>query len=408
MDTSVDAVPTARPPIPRSIWVLIAAAFVIAIGYGLVAPVLPQYARSFDVGVTAASVIVSIFAFFRLVFAPMSGRLVVRLGERPVYLWGLGIVAVSTGASAFAANYWQLLLFRGLGGIGSTMFTVSAMGLLVRLADPRARGRISGLYASAFLLGNIMGPGLGGLLAEVSLAAPFLVYGVALLIAMAVVAVLLRDVDPAAQATGTEKPAMTLGEGLRHPTYRAALASNFANGWASFGVRVALVPLFVIAIGLDNAMAGAALALYAVGNAIAVIPAGRLADSRGRKPLVLTGLVVAGATTMVLGTTSTGAALLVVCVIAGMGTGLLNAPQQAAVADVIGAERSGGTVLAAFQMVADVGAISGPILAGLLAEYLSFEVAFLVTGAILLLSALPWLAARETLGVSAPGEEKIG
>ena len=52
-----------RPPIPREIRVLIAAAFVIAIGFGLVAPVLPAYARSFDVGVAAASVIVSAFAF---------------------------------------------------------------------------------------------------------------------------------------------------------------------------------------------------------------------------------------------------------------------------------------------------------------------------------------------------------
>src|SRR5699024_12628067 len=169
---------------------------------------------------------------------------------------------------------------------------------------------------------------------------------------------------PAAPRGGPDKRAMPRGDGLRHPPSRAALASNFANGWASFGVRGALVPLFVIAIGLDNAMAGAALALYAVGNAVAVIPAGRLADSRGRKPLVLTGLTVAGVTTMVLGTTSTAAAVLVVCVLAGMGTGLLNAPQQAAVADVIGAERSGGSVLAAFQMDAAVGSISRPILAG--------------------------------------------
>lgn len=43
-----------RERIPREIRVLIAAAFVIAIGFGLVAPILPQFARAFDVGVTAA------------------------------------------------------------------------------------------------------------------------------------------------------------------------------------------------------------------------------------------------------------------------------------------------------------------------------------------------------------------
>ena len=65
-----------RERIPREIRVLIAAAFVIAIGFGLVAPILPQFAQSFDVGVTAASVIVSAFALTRLLFAPGGGWLV--------------------------------------------------------------------------------------------------------------------------------------------------------------------------------------------------------------------------------------------------------------------------------------------------------------------------------------------
>ena len=91
---------------------LVAANFVIAAGFGLVAPALPTFARSFDVSVTAASVVVSAFAVARLVFAPASGRLVSLLGERRVYLTGITIVAVSTGVCAFAANYWQLLIFR--------------------------------------------------------------------------------------------------------------------------------------------------------------------------------------------------------------------------------------------------------------------------------------------------------
>ena len=89
--------------IPREIWVLIAAAFVIAIGFGLITPVLPQYAQSFGVGATASSIVVSAFAFFRLVFAPGGGKLIAALGERPVYLIGLVIVALSTGATALPA-----------------------------------------------------------------------------------------------------------------------------------------------------------------------------------------------------------------------------------------------------------------------------------------------------------------
>ena len=91
-----------------------------------------------------------------------------RLGERPVYLTGLIIVAVSTGVSAFAQNYWQLLIFRSLGGIGSTMFTVSAMALLVRLAPPKLRGRVFSLYGSAFLIAGAAFWLIGALVAHIA------------------------------------------------------------------------------------------------------------------------------------------------------------------------------------------------------------------------------------------------
>ena len=135
--------------------------------------------------------IVAIFAFMRLVFAPAGGALIARLGERPVYVAGLLIVAASTAACAFAQGYWQLLLFRGLGGIGSVMFTVASMALVIRLAPPESRGRVSGAYASAFLVGNVCGPIVGGLLAGFGLRVPFLAYAAALVIAAA------RRPDPA-------------------------------------------------------------------------------------------------------------------------------------------------------------------------------------------------------------------
>ncbi|KII27031.1 arabinose ABC transporter permease, partial [Arthrobacter sp. AK-YN10] len=184
-----------REPLPRDVKVMLAAAFLIALGFGLVAPVLPQFATTFDVGATAAAVIVSIFAFMRLVFAPAGGQLIVRFGERSVYVSGLLIVAASTAACAFAQNYWQLLIFRGLGGAGSVMFTVAAMGLLIRLAPPERRGQVSGAYASAFLIGSVLGPVVGGLLAGFGLRVPFLVYAAALLLAAVVVRTMLTGTN---------------------------------------------------------------------------------------------------------------------------------------------------------------------------------------------------------------------
>lgn len=114
-DASAPAAPTGQK-VPEPIKVLIAAAFVIALGYGLVAPVLPQFAASFGVGVAASSAVISAFALCRLVFAPASGAVVNRIGERPTYLIGLIVVALSSAATAFAQTYWQLLVFRGSAG----------------------------------------------------------------------------------------------------------------------------------------------------------------------------------------------------------------------------------------------------------------------------------------------------
>src|SRR2546421_10220531 len=92
------SVSVASERLPREVWVIVAANFVIAVGFALVAPALPTFAKSFNVSVTAASVVISSFAVARLLFAPVSGRLVTLLGERRVYLTGLLIVAVTTGA----------------------------------------------------------------------------------------------------------------------------------------------------------------------------------------------------------------------------------------------------------------------------------------------------------------------
>ncbi|RCW42868.1 putative MFS family arabinose efflux permease [Halopolyspora algeriensis] len=390
--------PGADTRLPRELWILIVGSFIVAIGMGIVSPALPTFASSFDVGVTAASLIVSAFAFMRLVFAPASGKLVSWFGERPIYAWGIFIVGVSSTACAFAQSYWQLLVFRGLGGTGSTMFTVSALALLVRLAPPHLRGRASSLWASSFLLGSISGPLIGGVMIGYSLRLPFLLYGVALYLAAFVGWWMLRHSALAAPDRGSEAPEITVRQALGHRAYRAALLSNLSKGWVVQGVRLALVPLFVVeALRLPESMSGIALSVFAAGNAAVLIPAGRLADGRGRKPLIVAGLAVSAAGSVALGFSDSVAWLLVASLVAGIGAGLMNPAQSAAIADIVGAKSKGGPVLAAFQMTADVGAILGPVVAGVLADVLSFRAAFTATGLIAVLALLLWSVAPETL-----------
>jgi MFS family permease len=389
---------TSTVRLPREIWVLVGAAFVIAVGFGLVAPALPTFARSFDVGVTAVSVVISLFAVFRLGFAPVSGRLVGRFGELRVYVVGLAISAASSLLCAFAATYWQLLFFRAFGGIGSTMFTVSAVSLLVRLAPPAARGRASGTWATGFLLGSIAGPLLGGLLIGFGLRVPFVVYAATVVAALVLTGLLLRGrTGGPAMADGTGAEPARFVDAARHPTYRAALTASFANGWVVFGVRIAMVPLFVVEVlRQSDAWAGYALGVFAVGNAATLLLAGRWADRVGRKPPVLAGLVVSAVATASLGLIANLPLFLAVSLLCGIGSGLVNPPMTAAVADVIGSRARGGTVLAGFQMAGDVGAIVGPLVAGLVAEHLGYGWAFGVTGAVSVLALAFWVRAPET------------
>jgi len=384
--------------LPREVWVLVSANVLIAAGFGLVAPAIPVFAKSFDVGISAASLVVSAFAGARLLFAPATGPLITKLGERKVYMTGLIIVAVSTGAAGFAQTYTQLVVFRGLGGIGSTMFTVSAVALLIHLTPPPLRGRASGLFGAGFLTGNVIGPLGGSGLMVISLRAPFLIYAALLLVASFLVWLLLRNSTLIGRVDADTAPAVTLGQALRNHAYRASLLANFAFGWFVFGVRVALLPLFIVQqLHESESLSGIAFGVYAAVNVVALLPVGRLADRIGRKPLILVGLVITSGGVVWLGLSGSVVEMLLASAVAGIGTGALTPPNQAAVADVVGAKGRGGPVLAAFQMAADVGAIVGPYVAGLIAEGSSFALAFGVTGALTLLAAAVWLPAPETL-----------
>ena len=370
----------------------------IALGYGVVAPVLPQYARNFGVSIAAATFVITAFALMRLCAAPASGVLVQRLGERRIYLTGLLIVALSTGACAFAQTYWQLLVFRSLGGFGSAMFSVSSLGLMIRISPSDARGRVAGLFSSAFLVGSVGGPMLGSLTVGLGLSAPFVIYGVALLIAAAVVFV--RSAALVARGAGRRDRAGDLGADRpaqpRLPWRRCSRTSR--RGGRRSGLRVALVPLFVVEV-LDRGAAngrGLALATFAIGNVSAVIPSGYLSDRIGRRKLLICGLSVSAVTTALVGFTDSLPLFLAAALVTGAATGMFISPQQAAVADIIGSKSRGGTAVATFQMMSDFGAILGSLAVGQIAQHLSYGSAFVISGVILLVAAVVWVFAPET------------
>lgn len=386
-----------RSRLPSSVLLLVGAGFLIAMGYGIITPALPIYARSFGVGITATTVVVSAFAVVRVAFAPASGTLVRRCGLLWVFCGGLLIVALSSVACAFAATFAQLLTFRALGGIGSTMFTVSAAALLIRISPSTMRGRAAGAWATGSLLGGIAGPVIGGALSGLGPRAPFLAYAATLGVVVAVAATMLNASEDRVPTEQHSALAPSVLATLRHPTFRAALAANFVNGWTVYGVRIALVPLLIVDhLGMSGQWSAAALAGFAIGTAATSSLGGRLADLYGRRPLVLSGLAIVALSMCWLGLSSSPTEIVAAALVSGMGTGVTAPPTNAAVADVV-AGRHAGPALAAYQMVGDVGAIIGPVAAGLIADRAGYPAAFVLTAAVVAVAAAGWLRVPETL-----------
>lgn len=369
-------------------------AFFVALGFGIVIPSIPIFAESFGVSALAASAVVSAFALMRFVSSPLAGAWTNRFGERGVLATGLAIVAVSSLLAGLSQSYAQLLVLRGIGGIGSAMFTVSAMSLLLRVVSADQRGRASAAWQGGFLIGGVSGPAIGGLVLAVSIRAPFFFYAATLTVATIVAIVFLSPQRIAAREYAVESAEDTeettrngwaeLRQALGTRAYRAALAVNLASGLTAFGLRSAIIPLFVIeGLRQGPSLSGWAFLVAAVVQAIVLLPAGRITDFRGRRPALIIGTTasVVGMGILVADDLATGSTSLAVGVfflsmaVLGIATAFLGSAPAAVVGDIMKG-RQGGSVVAAFQMVSDLGAVVGPLIGGLLLDLYGFDWAF--------------------------------
>lgn len=382
--------PASLRGLPRETFVLAVVAFCVALGFGIVAPAIPLFALQFGVSSTAAGAVVSAFALMRFVSGLGSGRLVDRVGERAALVGGIAVVAVSSLVAGLSVSYPQLLVLRGIGGVGSAVFTIAATSLLLRVAAASQRGRTQSVYRGGFLLGGILGPALGGAVVGVSLRAPFFLYAATLVLAGLAGALLLPKGGPGdadgERGAGTDVRT-TLAEALASPAYRAALVGNFATGFSVLGVRSTLVPLLVVqGLHLKPSWIGAAFLVSALVQAVLLLPAGRAVDTVGRRPTLVAGGLATAAALVALAAAVGPVSLLLAMTVFGVGGALLGVAPAAIVGDVV--QGKGGTAVAVWQMASDFGSIIGPLAAGLLVDRASFAVALLVSAVVVGVSGL--------------------
>ncbi len=366
--------------------------FVIMLGYGILSPVLPNYARSFGVGYDAVGVLVAAFSLTRLVFDPIVGRLIARYGERRMTTLGAAGVGVSTILAAVAPTYPLLVIFRGIGGAGSAVFFAALLSFLLRTIPSDRIGRVMGVYYTSFNIGIIAGQPFGGLLARVfGLASPLWIYAASCFVSAWVFHRTITD------APASERASVEHASFRRLPWARpfvAVLAANGAYLWITGAVFGTLLPLFAReGVGLSIGGVGLGLAVATATEFAVLFPAGKATDRFGRRAVLLPALAGYALVTALLGFADTPVPLVAALAALGVGSGYAGVPPAPMLSDVT-PEGMNAPAVAAFRFVGDVGFVLGPLVAGWAADTYGFATAFAI-------SALP-AAVALALIVSVP------
>jgi len=381
---------------PREVGVLVFASFFVAVGFGIISPTLPLFARSFGVNHAQVGAILAAFAFARFATGLISGKLVDHFGERLVYSFGIGFVSITSFAAGFAQSYEQLLIFRAVGGFGSSMFSVAAGSILLRAVDDDHRARAQSLYNGSFLIGMMAGPVVGGALSGFSLRAPMIIYGFLLIGASASGAFLLRNSTLAAKPTATqERNTITLRSALALKPYRSALIISFITSWVLFGMSRSILPLFMVEeIKVSPSFMGLGFTISTVINGIFLMKAGKLSDINGRRYSAVIGTSFLTLFILALALTTEPWMFLAASVIVGFGGAFLSTTPSAIVGDVL--EGKGGQVIGLFQMAGDAGAMVAPLILGAIADGYGYRPAFLVSAALMLVAVAVSIKLPET------------
>ncbi|SPU42196.1 MFS transporter [Brevundimonas diminuta] len=145
--------------------VLFAVVFINLVGFGLVVPLLPFFAQSLQAEPWQITLMFSAYSLGQFFAEPFWGRLSDRIGRKPVLLITLAANAVGYLLLAFAPNIWAAILVRMFTGLGAGNIS-TVQGYIADVTPPERRAGRMGLIGAAFGLGFIVGPGMGGLLAQ--------------------------------------------------------------------------------------------------------------------------------------------------------------------------------------------------------------------------------------------------
>jgi MFS family permease len=387
-----------------SILLLVALVGVSFLGVGFIMPLRAIYgervgASPQEIGFMASAALLTGFCF-----APVAGWLTDRFGHRRV-LW-VGILAHGFLVLAYipAQNPLLLIGLRGLEGIAMAAILPPARALMNTIAPKARQGEASGLLSSAQMVGILLGPVLGTILAsQVGYAPSFLVASVPLFLASVSARLFLpvRATEHAshvvaAQTAGSPALASRLFSAPLLLVYGLSAALNLTNG-----VITAIWSIYMLKLGASLPVIGLSYTTYAIPTALLTPVVGRLSDRRGRFWPLLAGLVLYSAVYVVFGLGVSPLWMVLLSAVEGIPAAFSRVALDGFLADVMPAGAR-GKAQANYSAAGTFGSFIGATAAGFLyavspgAPFLVVSAVFLVTACALLVPSLARLfPARE-------------
>jgi MFS family permease len=353
--------------ISRDFSILLASLAVVALGFGILTPIIPKFAVvNLEMTESEIGLVYSLFAVTFALFMLPAGLWADKVGRKPLIISGILIFAVTTLALAFITDKYQFALLRALEGVGAAMVTPAAFALTVDLVPENKRGMAMGAEGTAQILGGLGGPGLGGLLAgELGFYYPFYVAAV-LAVLCAAMTMLIRQ--PPTRAAEKKPSLFSMFQSWKRNAAenRALLAvttRGFVMGIVQGLWNLGLILFWYDKLDMTETELGLALTVGMLVMVLATIPFGAMSDRIGRRPLM-----IVGGTIMVLGLglnvfiTEVWQVFVLVS-IEMFGAAMSNPAVGAMLADVM-LEQERGRVMGAYQMIVGFGNILGFALLG--------------------------------------------
>ncbi|HEY5153145.1 MAG TPA: MFS transporter [Acidimicrobiales bacterium] len=413
-----------REPLPRGFGIIWTTVAVDLIGFGIVLPILPQYAERFGASPLTIGALVASFSLAQLVFAPIWGRLSDRIGRKPVLLISLFGTAAGSLLTGLAPGIALLFLGRIVDGASGASVSV-AQAAVADVAPARSRAKLMGLLGAAFGVGFVAGPAIGALGALINPRAPFFI-AAAISAVNALVAIrrlpetspehggigqpaLDTDVEDAAEmerAGSLDGPqpgtplesepvsvpesvgaaTATAGAGVQRSAILRLITVSFVGMVAFSGFEATFALLTDQRYGLKLSGTGAVFTV--IGLALVVVQVGivgRVNDRLGESGTLRMGLTANAIGLALLALDAGWIVLVASLTFLVLGQGLLTPTLSSAVAGRAGRER--GTWLGWQQSAGGLARVVGPITAGALFGHIGVGSPYVV-GAVLALVAL--------------------